>query len=188
MGEVRGRQAAASDGLHIHVEEKVPEAVALLGGFYFLDALGVPFRRAEGREIGDLVLVTGIERFQYADMPKVVEAAFRRALDLLALYRSRPRPRLSEIHIQPNMGFRLVLKQGVEVRLGQDNLAKKLTRLDQILEAVQAPRFMARGPVRTVMLDGKSVRRVPVRFAASLQEGHRRKTRWQEEVPTSSWG
>ena len=76
-----------------------------------------------------------------------------------------PRPKLSEIHVDPRTGFSLVLLDGAgEIRLGRGATDEKLARLDQIMAAAGP-----RGPaaLATVYLDGALADRVTVRLRSS---------------------
>jgi len=110
-------------------------------------------------------VITGVTREQYVALRSTSEAVFREALALFAAYAdgaAAPRPKLSEIHIDPRTGFSLVLFDGAgEIRLGRGAAEEKLARLDQILAAAGP-----RGPaaLATVYLDGAVADRVTVRL------------------------
>jgi cell division protein FtsQ len=151
--------------LTIEVDERQAAAVAALGALYLVDGRGHPFKRATMDEAEGLPVLSGIARTQYATRPELVEAAFREGLALVDQYRASPeRPALSEVNIDPRFGLTLFLQRGgVEVRLGQGELSKKLARLDQIFEAVRVDGSAA--SLRVVHLDGPEGARVPVRLA-----------------------
>jgi len=148
------------------VTERRAIASALMGALYLLDENGRPFKRATFDEADGLPVITGVTREQYVALRSTSEAVFREALALLAAYSDAPagapRPRLSEIHIDPRTGFSLVLFDGAgEIRLGRGASEEKLARLDQILAATGP-----RGPaaLATVYLDGALADRVTVRL------------------------
>ena len=161
--------------LAIDVTERSAAAVAVLGALYLIDESGHPFKRATLDEADGLVSLTGISRQQYAAFRDASAAAYREALAILDEYRSpdsssRPRPPLSEIHIDPHYGFSLVLYDGgAEIRLGRGDYTDKLERLDRILAGL--PSFGAHGlaSLQTVHLDGPNRDRVPVRLTAAGQ-------------------
>ena len=149
--------------LAIEVTERRAIASALMGALYLLDENGRPFKRATFDEADGLPVITGVTREQYVALRSTSEAVFREALALFAAYGDgAPRPKLSEIHIDPRSGFSLVLLDGAgEIRLGRGAAEEKLARLDQILAAAGP-----RGPaaLATVYLDGAVADRVTVRL------------------------
>ena len=178
VASVRVRRQLPS-ALAIDVVERRAVASALLGTLYLIDESGRPFKRANLDEADGLPVITGVARDQYTLARVASEAAFRQALELLALYRAddelraarraggapgpATRPALSEIHIDPRAGFSLVLYDGGgEILLGRDDWPAKLARLDEILGAVGP-----RGPaaLRAVHLEGPSRDRIAVRLA-----------------------
>jgi cell division protein FtsQ len=147
--------------LSIEVTERRAVASALMGALYLLDDSGRPFKRATFEEADGLPAITGVTREQYAALRPASEAVFREALALLDAYGDRPK--LSEIHVDPRMGFSLVLLDGAgEIRLGRGGTEEKLARLDLILAALGP-----RGPaaLATVYLDGAVADRVTVSLA-----------------------
>jgi cell division protein FtsQ len=157
--------------LAIDVIERRAPATALMGALYLLDDNGRPFKRATFEEADGLPVITGVTREEYAALRAASEAAFREALALLATYLDPvgpPRPKLSEIHVDPRAGFSLVLLDGAgEIRLGRGATAEKLARLDQILAAA-GPR--GAGALATIYLDGAQADRVTVRLAPGAAE------------------
>jgi cell division protein FtsQ len=151
--------------LAVDVVERKASATALIGSLYLLDEAGRPFKRATPEEADGLPVITGVTREQYAAMRATSEAVFRDSLALLQAYTAAdaPRPKLSEIHVDPRNGFSLVLLDGGgEIRLGRGDFADKLARLDRIVAALDR-----RGPaaLRTVYLDGPLAERVTLRLA-----------------------
>ena len=184
IASVRVRRQLPS-ALAIDVVERRAVASALLGTLYLIDEAGRPFKRATLDEADGLPVITGVARDQYTLARAASEAAFRRGLELLTLYRTddalaaarraggapgpAPRPGLSEIHVDPRAGFSLVLYDGGgEILLGRDDWPAKLARLDEILAAVGP-----RGPsaLRAVHLEGPSRDRVAVRLALGTAQG-----------------
>jgi cell division protein FtsQ len=156
--------------LIIDITERRAAAAVTLGSLYLLDETGHPFKKATMEEADGLPVLTGIDRAQYAEAKEASEAAFREALGLLAEYTARPgRPALSELSIDPRLGFSLfLLDGGAEVRLGRDEFGKKLARLDQIFEAVKVNGAVGLNALRVVHLDhldGAGGTRIPVRLA-----------------------
>jgi cell division septal protein FtsQ len=184
VASVRVRRQLPS-ALAIDVVERRALASALLGTLYLLDDAGRPFKRATLDEADGLPVITGIARDQYTLARVATEAAFREALGLLAVYRvqdelaatrrsgdaSGPasRPALSEIHVDPRVGFSLVLLEGgAEILLGRGDWPGKLARFDEIVGALGP-----RGPaaLRAVHLEGPSQARIAVRLAPPAGSG-----------------
>jgi POTRA domain-containing FtsQ-type protein/cell division protein FtsQ len=190
IGSARVRRELPS-ALAIEVTERRAVASALMGALYLLDEGGRPFKRATFEEADGLPVITGVTREQYAALRPASEAVFREALALLAAYNrvdgaglrlaesvaggvgdpvrvpkekaGAPRPKLSEIHVDPRNGFSLVLFDGAgEIRLGREGTDEKLARLERILAAAGPG-----GPagLATVYLDGALADQVTVRLA-----------------------
>jgi cell division septal protein FtsQ len=178
VASVRVRRQLPS-ALAIDIVERRAVASALLGTLYLVDEAGRPFKRATLDEADGLPVITGVARDQYTLARLATEAAFREALGLLALYRvadalatarradgapvPATRPALSEVHVDPRVGYSLVLYDGGgEILLGRGDWAGKLARLDEILAALGP-----RGPaaLRAVHLDGPTQDRVAVQLA-----------------------
>ena len=153
--------------LQVDVVERRAVAVAMLGGMYLLDDSGQPFKRAVTSEAAGRVVVTGLDREQYATNPVAVRAAYRQALALLSVYqRGGHRPALSEIRIEPRYGYSLYLHaSGAEIRLGLDSHGEKLARLDQILDALKHAGLDGASVLRIVHLDTSVDGRVAIRLA-----------------------
>jgi cell division protein FtsQ len=150
-------------GLKIDVTERKATAVALLGALYLLDDSGRPFKRATVAEADGLPVITGLERSQYVDHRQPSEAAYREALSIVAAWNAGPsRPPLGEVNLSPRYGFTaFLLDGGAEIRLGRGDYDRKLARLDQIFEAVEASGADG-SAVRVVHLDGGNLSKISV--------------------------
>ena len=167
--------------LVIDVTERQAAAVAVIGGLYLVDEQGHPFKHATLEESDGRLVLTGISRTEYARLPRASEAAFREALALFSEYQHRDslaaarhggasstRPALSEIHIDPHVGFSLFLYDGgTEIRLGRGQTADKLARLDEILAEFGSRRASA---LRVVHLDGPASDRVPIGLVSTSRD------------------
>ncbi len=132
-------QRELPDTLRVAVVEHEPAAVLHAGHFYLLSRAGVPFKRAEPGERRELPIITGVARDQLIAGAPSATATVRRALDVLAAYQQRARPRLGEIHIGD--GGEAVLyseKTGTMLRLGRGPLSDKLERYDALRAALGA--------------------------------------------------
>jgi cell division protein FtsQ len=137
--EVRRRLPPA---LEVRVVERRPVAIVELGGLYLVDSTGEVFKRALPGDGLDLPVVTGIGRDAWVDRRAEVEPLLHGALALLDHWAERGLDRhapVSELHIDADYGTTLWAgPEGIEVRLGQGGLPEKLTRLEQVLAAVEA--------------------------------------------------
>lgn len=130
-------QRSLPDTLIVAVEEHEAAAVLLSGYFYLIDREGVPFKRVEGGERGELPVITGVDREQLVQGDPRATAAIRRGLDALAAYQAKARPRLSEIHVAEGGAVSLyTAKTGAALRLGRGELADKLARYDALRAAL----------------------------------------------------
>jgi cell division protein FtsQ len=131
---------ALPPSLVVRVEERRPIALVELSGLYLVDDEGTIFKRAAAGDPLDLPLVTGISRAEYQQSRRASEELLAHALALVQAWRDggRPRPTLSEIHIEPDGVTLHVGEEGTEVRLGAGDLGAKLSRLDKVLSALHA--------------------------------------------------
>lgn len=130
------------DTLQVEVVEHEPRAVVLAERLYLADARGVLFKRAEGRERGDLPIVTGIDRRLLVDpSPQVREQArarVLRAIGVLDAWERKHRPRLSEIHVAEYGDVTLFTAEtGTQIRLGRGDHEQRLARYDALRAALR---------------------------------------------------
>jgi len=137
---VEVRHALLPPSLVVHVEERRPIALVELSGLYLVDDEGNVFKRVAAGDPIDLPLVTGISRAEYERRSGASEELLAHALALVRAWRDggRPRPTLSEIHVEPDGVTIHVGEDGTEVRLGAGDLGAKLSRLDKMLSALGA--------------------------------------------------
>jgi cell division protein FtsQ len=128
--------------LVVTVAERRAAAVVDLGGLYLLDARGRVFKRAAPGDGLDLPVVTGISRDDYVERRSEVEPLLASALALVDLWAARGLERrlpVAEIHVDPNFGTTLYAGDGAtEIRLGTGELPDKLSRLERVLDALEA--------------------------------------------------
>jgi cell division protein FtsQ len=125
------------DTLHVAVTEHEPAAVLLSGHFYLLSRDGVPFKRVAEGERGDLPIVTGVERELLVKGDPAATKVIRRALDVLAAYHGKTRPRLGEVHIGDGGEALLYTeKTGTLLRLGRGPVEDRLARYDALRAAL----------------------------------------------------
>jgi cell division protein FtsQ len=130
------------DTLHVEVIEHDPRVVVLAERLYLADARGVLFKRADGRERGDLPIVTGIDRRLLVDpSPQVREQARARvlqAIGVLDAWERKHRPRLAEIHVAEYGDITLFTAEtGAQIRLGRGDHEARLARYDALRAALR---------------------------------------------------
>ncbi len=158
-------QRQLPDTLRVVVTEHEPAAVLLSGYFYLLNRQGEPFKRIESGERGELPVITGVERDLLVKGDPAAAQIIRRALDVLAAYDERARPRLSEVHI--GAGGEALLyteKSGTLLRLGRGPLGDKLARFD----ALRAALGERADKLSVVHLDAEANPDQPARVVASF--------------------
>ncbi len=127
----------ARKALVIEVQERVPQAMILLDGLYFVDRQGEIFKRVESGERLDLPILTGLKAQEIRrGSPEAVDA-LHQALDFLDLLKQRkgftPRD-VSEVHLSRQKGLTVfTLREGMAIRLGFGEFKGKLDRLEKIL-------------------------------------------------------
>lgn len=125
------------DTVIVEVEEHRPVAVMLSGYFYLINAQGKPFKRLDDGEREGLPIISGVERRLLMDDPATAEARIGRALEVLAAYQSKKRPRLGEIHVGDAGDVTLyTAERGAQYRLGRGEVEPKLERLDALRAAL----------------------------------------------------
>jgi cell division protein FtsQ len=120
----------------VRVIEHEPVALGDLGGLYYVDEQGRPFKKLAPGEEGDLPILRGISREEYSAHEEESEALFREALSAMAAYREsglEGRAPLSEVKVDRVDGLTLFCgKEAVAVKVGTQDYAEKLARLDQL--------------------------------------------------------
>jgi len=133
IASVEVRRAGAQT-LEVRVAERKAAAVVSLGGLYLLDTRGRVFKRAAPGDGLDLPVVTGISRDEYVARRDEVEGMLAGAVALADRWEEAGHPPLSEIHFDADREVTVYAgDDGMEVRLGQGDLATKLARLDRVL-------------------------------------------------------
>jgi cell division protein FtsQ len=158
-------QRQLPDTLRVVVTEHEPVAVLLSGYFYLLNREGEPFKRVETGERGELPVITGVERDLLVKSDPAAAQIIRRALDVLAAYDERARPRLSEVHIgEGGEALLYTEKTGTLLRLGRGPLGDKLARFD----ALRAALGERADKLSVVHLDAEQSPDRPARVVASF--------------------
>jgi cell division protein FtsQ len=153
------------DTLHVTVAEHTAAAVLLSGHFYLLDADGVPFKRVEAGERGELPVITGVDRNLLVAGDPAAAQIIRRALDVLTAYDAKARPRLGEIHVGDGGEALLYTeKTGTLLRLGRGPVEERLARYD----ALRATLGERADKLSVVHLDAAPGQDQPARVVASF--------------------
>ncbi len=155
------------DTLHVTVHEHAATAVLHAEVLALVNEAGVPFKTLEANERGDLPLVTGIARKDWLFAPLQARARLQQALDVLALYREKQRPQLSEVHIDASARVTLYTEAtGTALRLGREHYREALARYD----ALRAATGDAEAGFTVIHLDDPKVAGEPERVVARLAE------------------
>jgi cell division protein FtsQ len=129
--------------LDVVVTERQAAALVDLGGLYLVDSTGQVFKRAAPGDGLDLPIVTGLEReaFEAKSDDGGEEQRLRSALGLLGRWREaglERRASVSEVHLDPVLGTTVYAgDDGIEIRLGQGDLPRKLERLEVLLARLE---------------------------------------------------
>lgn len=119
----------------IRVEEREPVAIVNLGYLYYVDAGGEVFKVLAASDSLDYPVVTGFnaERLGASDarekdrMKQVI--ALLKALEGREYFTGR---QVSEVSLEPGGGLSVYALEGVRIRFGQGDYARKLSRLERI--------------------------------------------------------
>lgn len=123
--------------LTIEVLERDAVALVDLGHLYLVDGEGELFKRAMAGDPMDLPVITGLSREAWSERPMEARERIEDVLRVLETYAqssvSRREP-LAGVHWDRLEGYTLFLgDRGPAVRLGSEELARKLTRLERVL-------------------------------------------------------
>jgi cell division protein FtsQ len=128
--------------LVVRVIEHQPAALADLGGLYYVDDAGRPFKKLAPGEGGDLPLLRGLTREEYQGHEQEIEGLYREALDALAAYATAGLDKVaavSEVKIDRVDGLTLYCgRDAVAVKLGTGEYREKFARLEQLLTELKS--------------------------------------------------
>ncbi len=123
--------------LAIQVFENEPVALVELGGLYYLDVDGHPFKKVAPGEQVDFPIIGGPPREAFGENVEEYEALFREALRASEAFRQsglERRAALSQIDVDREDGVTLFLGSGaLAVKLGRGEYEAKFTKLGAIL-------------------------------------------------------
>jgi len=120
----------------ISVVERQPVAIINLGYLYYLDSDGVVFKVLDAEDKLDFPIITGFDYQKVEQRDPQVAADLQRIVALLSNLRERQLfslDQVSEIHRKQSGSLELfTLDAGVRIRMGRDEFAKKIDRLERI--------------------------------------------------------
>lgn len=125
----------------IRIVERQPVAIINLGYLYYLDSHGEVFKVLESTDSLDFPMITGFDYQKIQQRDRQHARDLEKIVALLADLRHRQQfdlKQVSEVHREASGSFALfTLNGGVKVRLGRENFAKKLDRLERIYAQLQ---------------------------------------------------
>jgi cell division septal protein FtsQ len=133
--EVRVRKVFPNK-IVIQIEERKPMAIIQLEELYYIDTQGEIFTPVGERDEYNYPYVTGLTRRALEKDPEEAKRLIAKALELLRIVGQRkvpPLEEISEIHMEKAFGIHCFTKaEGVEVKMGWEDLEEKLKRLSLI--------------------------------------------------------
>lgn len=159
--------------VEIAVVEREPSMLLALDDLWVVDDEGVPFRRASSETL-DFPVVTGVDPHWRTEAPARLRAVVwgaRRVLDAAAA-EGIAEDDVSEVHLDPSLGYVLVLRSGARLVAGWQDPTPRLARIG----ALRAAGVDLTAPVQ-VDLDGAQVAVVtplPTLIASHTAPGTRR--------------
>lgn len=152
------------DGISIHVEEHIPAAMLVEGGYVLVSEDGDPFKELDSSDRVDemfaLPLLSGIGREELKTQDG--HERFMAAMAAYGSYQDSGLAKLyplSEIHSDRVMGVSFVTRQmGAEIRLGQGRWDERMIRLRSVLDAL----LVDGAEVDYILVDDDNLSRVTV--------------------------
>jgi len=160
--------------VHIDVQEAHLAGVAVLVRPYLVDTDGVPIRPWVATDGPPSPLLVGLGSDVDGAAPP--QDLFFEALHVAERYATSvtgSQIKLSELHYNAAHGFRLVLADRTEVRIGHDRLDERLSRLDDVMRAATRAGLGQVSPYDVVHLDAPRLDRVTVRPRREQQHAPR---------------
>ncbi|MCL1925916.1 MAG: FtsQ-type POTRA domain-containing protein [Syntrophorhabdaceae bacterium] len=128
------------DRLVVRIEEHHPIAMVNLDTLWYVNGMGVLFKRLNAYDPKDLAIVTGFSADDLRSKNAVTMRNFRGALELLQLAEAGPlRKNLSEVHFDAQEGYTLVSRDtGVQFKVGGMDFQRAIQRVEEALPRVSA--------------------------------------------------
>jgi cell division protein FtsQ len=118
----------------VEIREYEAAGVVLLGELYLVDTSGRPFKRADAGEDAGMPIISGLDRATYQRDPRAAARTIAAALEVLAQWRSAPRPPLGEVRVDRETLALRTYDHGTTIELGSlrssDELAHRLSTFD----------------------------------------------------------
>lgn len=141
--------------LKVTIEERTIGGLVLMERLFLADREGVPFKLVEREVDLDQAIVTGDFGTNPANLTEEDHARIKAAFRLMEAYREAGLDRydrLSEVNVDPLLGFALVTeRRRSRVLLGEGRVAARLARLEDVFEVLERRGIAA----QTIRLDGE---------------------------------
>jgi cell division protein FtsQ len=132
------------DRIEIDLLERQAVALVNLDSIYLVDEKGIIFRDVRDGEYFDLPVFTGLSRGYLQKDLKKSSQLIKQAIALLFLVDEKiglSRDKVSEIHIDPDIGFSLFdVENATQIKLGFNDFQEKLERYKRIREVMDRER------------------------------------------------
>ncbi len=129
----------------VQVTEREPQAIINLGYLYYVDGGGEIFKQLDSGDSLDFPVITGIDRNLLLEQPEQTRNQLVLAMSLIEVLGSRrvfTLGKVSELKVDVQEGLVLyTYTGGVPVRMGYENFAAKLDRLETIYPELE-PRLL----------------------------------------------
>jgi len=133
--------------IRIAVREREPIALIHLGRLYYIDANGVVFDEARGRDKAAYPILTGVRREDLEKGEAKTRRLVQAAIHLLEISRRSPvlpYRSISQIHLDRAVGLLVyTMERGIEVRMGFGDFERKLSRLSRVWPTVRSMELCA---------------------------------------------
>jgi len=126
------------DTIIIEIEEHQPRSLIKLGGLYYLDDFGNPFKKVDAQDRVDLPVITGFSTTDFKKRPKLTRQELKDIflfMDVLAKRNDRFRlENIAEINFDPVRGLHLLTRENnLQVKVGFGDYQAKFRRLGRVL-------------------------------------------------------
>ncbi|MBW1980844.1 MAG: FtsQ-type POTRA domain-containing protein [Deltaproteobacteria bacterium] len=127
------------DRVRIVIAERRPFAIVRTGDFYLIDSSGYCFAKVEVAKYPGLPIISGIDTALISRRRRVPPRVLAMIKELHAQCQSGlPWRLISEIVVTSSGGLKLfTLKDGIAINLGKDDYARKMVRLQRVLQYLE---------------------------------------------------
>lgn len=120
--------------IEVRVEEHAPVLLLAADGLWYLDGEGRPFKQARTDDL-DYPVLTGLDGALLAERPTLAAAATRAAVHTLAAAEPLGAEAVSEVHLDLERGFTVVLRSGSQLVLGWTDPGERFERIARMVDA-----------------------------------------------------